>query len=306
MKKNYFLLAFFALAMVSLNLNAQIVFDDDLESWAPAGTPVFGGHWNSWGGTPTDAGVSSDTYAHSGGISYYVDGGGVVDGLLDMGNKIFGDWYLKFWAYVPTGSSGYYNVQAAVPVIPSWCGEFYFNRDNTNPGGGEVVGFNPFTFTFPHDAWFLVEMHWDIQSGLSLATWDMDVDGSNVVPPLTSFVDTAGATPAGLGGLDIFSAHGTNEFYMDDVAYSEGPFIGIEDLEAKGFSAYPNPVTNVLNLNANEAISTVSIYNVLGQEVYTANVNALSTTINTSSFTSGAYFVKVNVAGTEGIVKILK
>jgi len=65
-------------------------------------------------------------------------------------------------------------------------------------------------------------------------------------------------------------------------------------------------VKNILNLNAKEAISSVSIYNVLGQQVYNAKVNALNTTIDTSSFASGAYFVKVNVGGTEGIVKILK
>jgi hypothetical protein len=304
MKKNYFLLAFFALTMVGANAQFPL---DDLESWTD-GSPVFGGHWNSWSGTTADAGLASSNQAYSGGLSYYVDGGGVIDGVLDMGNKIFGDWYLNFYAYIPSGSSGYYNVQAAVPVIPSWCGEFYFNRDNTNPGGGEVVGFNPFTFSFPHDAWFLVEMHWDITAGLSLATWEMSVDGNVVVPAGTAFVDTAGATPAGLGGLDIYSAHASNEFYTDDYIYSDVPIIitGIEDLEAKGFSAYPNPVTNVLNLNAREAISSVSIYNVLGQEVYSAKVNALNTTVDTSSFTSGAYFVKVNVAGTEGIVKILK
>jgi hypothetical protein len=303
MKKNYFLLAFFALTMVGANAQFPL---DDLESWTD-GSPVFGGHWNSWSGTTADAGLASSNQAYSGGLSYYVDGGGVIDGVLDMGNKIFGDWYLNFYAYIPSGSSGYYNVQAAVPVIPSWCGEFYFNRDNTNPGGGEVVGFNPFTFSFPHDAWFLVEMHWDITAGLSLATWEMSVDGNVVVPAGTAFVDTAGATPAGLGGLDIYSAHASNAYYTDDYIYADMPIVlGVADLEAKGFSAYPNPVTNVLNLNAREAISSVSIYNVLGQEVYNAKVNALSTTVDTSSFTSGAYFVKVNVAGTEGIVKILK
>ena len=302
MKKNYFLMAFFALTMISASAQFPL---DDLESWTD-GQPVFGGHWNSWSGTMADAGLASSNFAHSGGLSYYVDGGGAIDGILDLGNKIFGEWYLNMWMYVPSGSSGYYNVQAAVPVIPSWCGEFDFNRDGGNPGGGEVVGFNPFTFTFPHDTWFLIETHWDISLGLSLATWEMSVDGNVVVPAGTGFVDTAGATPAGLGGLDLFSAHATNEAYWDDVIYADGPIIGIADLEAKGFSAYPNPVTNSLNLNAQELISSVSIYNVLGQEVYTANVNALSTTIDTSSFTSGAYFVKVNVAGTEGIVKILK
>ena len=124
---------------------------------------------------------------------------------------------------MPSGSSGYFSVMAAYPIIPSWCGEVYLNRDNGSPGDGEVVGFNPFTFTFPHDQWFLIELHWDITLGLSLATWDMKVNEVSVVPPGTSYVDTAGATPVGLGGIDFFSAHATNELYLDDLAYDDEP-----------------------------------------------------------------------------------
>ncbi len=301
MKKNYFLTAIFALAMIAVN--AQPI-NDDMESYVD-GAPVFENHWNSWGMSTADAGLASSNQALSGALSYYVDGGGVIDGVLDMGNKIFGEFTLQFWAYVPSGKMGYYNVQAMVPVIPSWCGEFYFDRDSTTDGAGEVVGFFATTFAFPKDQWFEISMYWDITAGLSLATWTMDVDGANVVPAGTPFLDTNGDTPAGLGGLDIFSASPDCEFYMDDVVYVEG-VLGTDDFNQKGFSAYPNPVTNVLNLNAQEAISSVSIYNVLGQEVYNAEVNALSTTIDTASFTSGAYFVKVNIAGTEGTVKILK
>ena len=302
MKKNYFLLAFFTLTMVSANAQFPL---DDLESWGPSGTPVFGGHWTSWSGTISDAGLASSNQAHSGGLSYYVDGGGVIDGVLDMGNKIFGDWQVIFWAYVPSNKSGYYNVQASVPVIPSWCSEFYFNRDNTNPGGGEVVGFNPFIFTFPHDQWFLIEMHWDITLGLSLATWDMRVDGVTVVPPGTPFVDTAGATPVGLGGLDIFSAHATNEFYMDDVFYCDVCIISVDDFNTKEFSATPNPVEDVLTLNAKEDISSVSIYNILGQQIFTSEINALSTQIDMSTYEAGIYIVKAVIGDTEGTIKII-
>ncbi|MGK0175781.1 MAG: hypothetical protein ACI9AT_002168 [Ulvibacter sp.] len=35
-------------------------------------------------------------------------------------------------------------------------------------------------------------------------------------------------------------------------------------------------------------------------------MNALTATIDMASFASGAYFVKVNVGGTEGVVKVLK
>jgi hypothetical protein len=302
MKKYYFLVAFFALTIASVNAQFPL---DDLESWTD-GSPVFGGHWTSWSGTNADAGVASSTQAHSGGLSYYVDGGGVVDGVLDLGNFIFGEWFLNFWAYVPTAKMGYFNVQAGVPIIPSWCGEIYFNRDNTNPGGGEVIGFNSFTFTFPHDQWFLVEMHWDISFGLSLATWEMKVDGIVVVPLGTPYVDTTGATPVGLGGLDIFSAHSTNEFYVDDIIYSAIDVTGIEDLEAKGFSAYPNPVKDVLNLKAKENITSVSIYNILGQQIFSSEINALTTQIDMSAYESGIYIIKALIGDTEGAVKVIK
>ena len=71
---------------------------------------------------------------------------------------------------------GYFNVQAAYPVIPSWCGEIYLNRDSTTTGAGEVLGQYETTFSFPQDEWFLIEWHWDITNGLSNATWDMNVD----------------------------------------------------------------------------------------------------------------------------------
>jgi hypothetical protein len=300
MKKLYFF-AFFALTIVDASAQFPL---DDLESWSD-GSPVFGGHWTSWSGTTTDAGLASSNQTHSGGLSYYVDGLGVIDGVLDMGNKIFSYWYLDFWAYVPSGKSGYFNVQAGVPIIPSWCGEFYFNRDNTYPGGGEVVGFNPFTFTFPHDQWFLIEMTWDIYSGLALATWDMKVNGVIVVPTGTSFVDTAGATPAGLGGLDFYSAHSTNEFYIDDVIYSDEIIALVDDFNNKEFSATPNPVKNVLNLNAKENITSVSIYNVLGQQVFSSEINALTTQIDMSKFDSGIYFVKAIIGNSEGTLKII-
>jgi hypothetical protein len=65
-------------------------------------------------------------------------------------------------------------------------------------------------------------------------------------------------------------------------------------------------VNNVLNLQANEAISSVAIFNVLGQEVYSAKVNAMTSQVDMSQMASGAYFVKVNIGGTEGTVKVIK
>ncbi len=312
MKKNYFLTVLFAFAMMT-TVNAQ--FTDDMESYT-VGTQVFGAHWSDWGGTGSNALWSSADQAHSGAQSGHVPGGvnpddGTnVDAVLDLGNKIFGTWGLEFYMYVPTGNVGYYNLQGTIPIGGGDWIVGNVNFGDVNPGEGSIddTVLGAVDFTFPHDEWFSIIMNFDISAGMSAATWEMAVDGTIVIPAGTAFTHSDGSTAASLGGLDIYSNGPTFDFYVDDFTYQDSfiVILGTQDLNAKGFSAYPNPVTNVLNLNAKEAISSVSVYNVLGQEVYSANVNALNTTIDTASFTSGVYFVKVNIAGTEGTVKILK
>ena len=297
---NYILAALFMLLFSSL----QAQFVDDMESYTD-GSPIFQDHWTSWSETITDAGLCSSNQAHSGVLSYYVDGNGVIDGLLDLGSKIFGIWSLEMWAYVPSGKMGYYNVTDAIRVIPNWYGEFYFNRDGSTTGSGEVLGQYETTFSFPQDQWFRIFMNWDISAGISLATWEMSIDGVTVVPPGTLFVDTDGNAPIYLGGLNFFSAHVDCEFYIDSASYTNG-LIGTEDFNRVEFKAYPNPVTNILTLQAKESIQSISIYNTLGQLMYSEELNALTTQIDMSNYEKGVYFVNTTIGTTEGTLKIIK
>ena len=307
MKKNYFLAILFAFVMVSVN--AQ--FEDDMESYTD-GSPISQDWWTDWGcgGGAGCAIISSSDFARSGGLSGMIPADGTTDAVLDMGNKIFGEWGLDFWMYVPSGNEAYWNLQGTVPIgAGEWIvGNIFFNQDLATPGEGLIdnSALGALTFSFPHDAWFRVRMNIDISSGISLATWQFEVDGTDVVPAGTAFTDGVGTVPTSLGGIDFFSISAGNLYYVDDVTYIEG-VLGLDDnLAAKGFSAYPNPVNDVLNLRANEEISSVAIYNVLGQQVYAANINAMTSTIDMSRFDHGAYFVKVNVGNTEGTVKVLK
>jgi hypothetical protein len=300
MKKLYFFAVLFICSLFTSN--AQFV-DDMVETCTVTPLPPW---WSSWSGTSADFLVCS-TGGHNGPYSGYIDGGGVIDAILILGNRSFGEWYLEFWAYVPSNQSGYFNVQAAYPVIPSWCGEIYLNKDNTNPGGGEVLGFNPFTFTFPHDQWFLVEWYWDITLGLSNATWELKVDGVQVVPSGTPYVDSAGAAPAGLGGINFYSAHSSNELYLDDFAYDDEPLpLSIKDFDQTSrFIAHPNPASDMLTLEAEEVITSVAIYNILGQKIFSSEINALTTQIDISKFDVGIYFVKAVIGSSEGAMKII-
>jgi len=314
MKKNYLFAVICAFGM--MNANAQFALDD-MESYGGGNTPIFEGQWGSWGGSTADAILSSGSQAQSGNLSGYVDGGGVIDGLLLFGNKIFGSWGVKYSMYIPSGKVGYWNLQGTeAPGLEFVVGNIYMGNSGIG-GDDEMTGRIDYstadetlhtTFQFPKDAWFDIIMNFDFNAGAGASTWQLYVDGVEVLPVGTPYADAAGTPPSGLGAIDFYSISADNEYYLDDAEQRDSyiDVLSVQDLQAKGFSAYPNPVKNVLNLQANEAISSAVVYNVLGQEVYNANINALNATIDMSSFASGAYFVKVNVGGTEGVVKVLK
>ena len=309
MKKNYFLVAILSFVMVTMN--AQ--FTDDMESYTD-GSPISGGHWTDWGcgGGPGCAIMSTSAQAHGGSLSGLIPGDGTTDAVLDMGNKIFGTWGFEYWAYIPSGKKGYYNVQGAVPIgAGEWAiGNIFFNDGDFTTGPGD--GYIDFSsgdeadhlhFTYPEDAWFRVVMNVDISLGIGSSTFELNVDGNQVVSFPTPFAGADGVYPAALGGLDLWSNTSENEMYFDDFIYQDTFIVlGTQSFEATGFrSALSN---NILSLRANEVISNVAIYNMLGQEVYNSSSN--TSEINMSSYANGTYIVKVNVGGTEGTVKIVK
>jgi hypothetical protein len=79
--------------------------------------------------------------------------------------------------------------------------------------------------------------------------------------------------------------------------------LSTRSFDATGFSAYPNPVKDVLNLSYTTPISSVSVHNLLGQEVMTKSINATQSKIDMSNLSNGTYLVKVTV---DGLVKTLK
>ncbi len=312
--KNYILLGI-ALILSFFTVNAQ--FQDDMESYTD-GQPISGAHWTDWncGGGPGCAIMSSSVQAQSGTLSGLIPDDGTTDAVLDLGNKIFDVWCLEFWMYVPSNKEAYWNLQGTVPIgSGEWIvGNIHFNQDLANPGVGlidDAVG-APISFNFPHDEWFSVRMAWDISVGISLATWLMVVANEWVIPPGTPFTDAAGTVPTSLGGIDFFSINTNNFYYLDSFNYIN-PISGqscfplsTEEFKSKEFKAYPNPVEDDLTLRANEEISSITITNILGQIIYTQKINALSSTIDMSSFAKGTYFIKVIIGDTIGIVKVIK
>jgi hypothetical protein len=94
--------------------------------------------------------------------------------------------------------------------------------------------------------------------------------------------------------------------YLDNIYLYKEASAGIENNVLLGFSMYPNPTTNFLNISAKEAIQNAAVYNVLGKKVMSLNINKSSESIDISNLSSGIYFLKYNVNDKVGAAKFIK
>ena len=74
----------------------------------------------------------------------------------------------------------------------------------------------------------------------------------------------------------------------------------------KALKIYPNPVRNILTVSYSENITAYKLYNTLGQQLMTKNVNANDTQIDMSSLPAGSYLLEVSAGGKSRMVKLLK
>ena len=81
------------------------------------------------------------------------------------------------------------------------------------------------------------------------------------------------------------------------------PSLGVGVFETSDFVTYPNPVTDILNISYPKSITNVSVFNLLGQEVFSKTATTNISQIDLSNLARGAYMVKV---ATEGFVKTIR
>jgi hypothetical protein len=131
---------------------------------------------------------------------------------------------------------------------------------------------------------------------------DSNIGGNNIVEA-TTFPTVNGTTYYVNIGHPSGTVDGTEGIFNLSVTST---VLSIEDIIAKGFSYYPNPVKDVLKMNANEPINQISIYSILGRELKTINQSNVSTEVDFSGFPSGTYFVRAVVGSSSGAFKIIK
>lgn len=132
---------------------------------------------------------------------------------------------------------------------------------------------------------------------------DCDDDGAST--GAYSFKSLTGLTPGSTLYIRVYE-------YLDDNA---GAF-GISAYDASlsngsfdnaNFTYYPNPVKNVLNLSYNQEISSVEVFNMVGQKVSSNNLNATLGQVDMSQLPNGVYLVKVATANNQSkTIRVIK
>jgi len=87
--------------------------------------------------------------------------------------------------------------------------------------------------------------------------------------------------------------------------------VTVEDLATQAFGmdqlkAYPNPVVNVFTLKYTKNITSVEVYNMIGQRVLAAQPNATVATLNMEQLPTATYIVQVKAGQESKTIKVVK
>jgi len=131
-----------------------------------------------------------------------------------------------------------------------------------------------------------------------------DLAGENPGPQ----IDATGLTPGDTYYVRVFSYSAVTQSSPDFTisVWSDGPGVGIAESVIDGFKMYPNPVEDMLNIAAENNIETISIYNLLGQEVLQVTPSTTTTQVDMSYLPTGAYIVKVQAGEQVGSYNLIK
>jgi len=80
----------------------------------------------------------------------------------------------------------------------------------------------------------------------------------------------------------------------------------IDDKLLVSFSMYPNPASSSLNISATSMIKNAMIYNILGKQVMSLNINKNIESIDVSNLSTGMYLIKYTIGNAVGTAKFIK
>jgi len=94
--------------------------------------------------------------------------------------------------------------------------------------------------------------------------------------------------------------------FVGNIQFGSCDIVSTENLDSYEFKLYPNPVDDRLTLDASENITSLSVFNTLGQQVKYFTPLTTKADLDISDLDSGIYFIKVQIKDKMGMYKIVK
>lgn len=205
--KNFYFLVFF---LFSISIQAQLSINFD--NMTPGNVSPQSPYIEMWPPNPlTDAQVTGQEY-YSSPYSMLLRNNNTDDVVVNLGNKNSGTWIVTWQMFVPTGHTGYWNIQEHENATPSqWNGEFHVGNTTSGTAGNITHTQTNSTVPFPHDTWFEIE----ITVNLDTHKISVKVDGNNLLQNV-NYQDNNGVTGNQLGSINFYSIDTNNTYYVDD------------------------------------------------------------------------------------------
>ena len=269
---------------------------------------ICGAHYDSW----NDDGTDPDTIRSPGADDNASGAAGILETARILSNYsfdrtiIYGNWNAE---EIGLKGSAAYAADCAEQLMDI---VGYFNLDMTGyleegtdlhvhlmfTTQDSLIGRYVFNFSHVYFPEMPIRQAW-------LAWGDSDYSSfnRNGYPAVHPFEDVHASSPfihsrqdiLGLSVNNLDQSKRFTELNLGLVATLAGPnHDGITENEALNVAMFPNPAQSEVTLLADDNILNVSVYNLLGQQIETQNLNKTSQyKLNTSGLASGVYVVKI-------------
>ena len=267
---------------LSSGLAANMSYDFYVQSACGGSSSNWVGPFNFFTGYCTPSGTSTATY---------IDNFSTTNGSVNVSNLSSGltagnfqDNYSTMTVSGIQGGTFDFNVEIVSGTVGcaiwiDWNSDFVFDTfeavfSTTSYGNGPFTG----TVTIPMGA----------------------ADGDY---RMRVMIDWNDSNPGNDSACSLTSGRGEVEDYKVTVDAS----LSTTDFNQESlFTYYPNPVNGILTLNAQQNITDVSVYSMLGQQVIQVSPNTVSKALDMSKLQTGAYFVKVTIGEATETIRIIK
>lgn len=145
----------------------------------------------------------------------------------------------------------------------------------------------------------------------TLADYDLDADGTvdwypNEQAAINQTPLLSLTTEIPMGTTTYYVRHRVGNCVSEPSTVTFTVTLGTDTFDLKSFNYYPNPVTDVLNVNYSQNINNITVYNLLGQQILDKQANSTSVQVDLAQLAAGTYLVKVQSDTASKVVKIVK